>query len=98
MAGRCGWTLRTRAPRHGAAVGEGAAATTAGATGTAEAATETAGAATGVTQMGVYVGVFLAPLTTGWLIEHHGYRVMWSTVVVMIVIGSALALWVRDRF
>ena len=58
----------------------------------------TAGAATGVTQMGVYVGVFLAPLTTGWLIERYGYSVMWSTVVVMIVTGSMLALSVRNRF
>lgn len=57
-----------------------------------------AGAATGVTQMGVYVGVFLAPLITGWLIERHGYGMMWSMVVVMIVAGSALALSVRNRF
>ncbi len=58
----------------------------------------TAGAATGVTQMGVYIGVFLAPLVTGWLIEQYGYGTMWSVVVVMILIGSTLALWVRNRF
>ncbi|MDH3302509.1 MAG: MFS transporter [Acidimicrobiia bacterium] len=58
----------------------------------------TAGAATGVTQMGVYIGVFLAPLVTGWLIEQYGYGTMWSVVVVMILVGSTLALWVRNRF
>ena len=58
----------------------------------------TAGAATGVTQMGVYIGVFLAPLVTGQVIESYGYGVMWSMVVVMILIGSTLALWVRNRF
>lgn len=59
---------------------------------------ETAGAATGVTQMGVYIGVFLAPLVTGRLIESHGYGTMWSVVAGMILVGSALALWVRNRF
>lgn len=58
----------------------------------------TAGAATGLTQMGVYIGVFLAPLVTGRVIESYGYGVMWSMVVVMILIGSTLALWVRNRF
>ncbi len=57
-----------------------------------------AGAATGVTQMGVYVGVFLAPLVTGRVIERFGYPAMWSLVVVMILIGSTLALSVRNRF
>ena len=34
---------------------------------------EAAGAATGITQMGIYVGVFVGPLSTGWIIEHSGY-------------------------
>ncbi len=58
----------------------------------------TAGAATGFTQMGVYIGVFLAPLVTGWMIDGYGYATMWSLVVVMILIGSALTLSVRTRF
>ncbi len=57
-----------------------------------------AGAATGVTQMGVYIGVFIAPLLTGWIIERHGYAVMWLVVAGAIVAGSTLALSVRNRF
>ena len=57
-----------------------------------------AGAATGITQMGVYVGVFAAPLTTGWLIEGYGYPTMWLAVAAMIVVGSIFALSLRHRF
>ena len=59
---------------------------------------EAAGAATGVTQMGVYVGVFVAPLVTGWLIEHSGYQAMWLAVTASAVIGSALSIRIADRF
>ncbi len=57
-----------------------------------------AGSATGTTQMGVYVGVFSAPLITGWLIEVAGYTVMWLTVALSIVAGATLALAVAHRF
>lgn len=57
-----------------------------------------AGAATGVTQMGVYVGVFVAPLVTGWLIEHHGYQAMWPAVAVSAVIGAVISIRIADRF
>ncbi len=57
-----------------------------------------AGTATGITQMGVYVGVFAAPLVTGWLIEGFGYEIMWSVVTAMTLLGSVLALSMRNRF
>ncbi|MGI9606724.1 MAG: MFS transporter [Acidimicrobiales bacterium] len=57
-----------------------------------------AGAATGITQMGVYVGVFLAPLISGWVIETWGYPQMWLMVAVSMVVGSSLALLVADHF
>jgi cyanate permease len=59
---------------------------------------EAAGAVTGITQSGVYVGVFIAPLLTGWLIEAYGYTTMWFVVAASLTIGSALALSVRHRF
>ena len=59
---------------------------------------DAAGTATGVTQMGVYVGVFVAPLATGWLIEHHGYQVMWLVVAASAVIGSIVSIRIADKF
>ena len=59
---------------------------------------EAAGAATGVTQMGIYVGVFVAPLVTGWLIEHSGYPLMWLVVAASSVIGATLSIRIADRF
>ena len=57
-----------------------------------------AGTATGVTQMGVYVGVFVGPLVTGWLIEHSGYQTMWLAVAAVAVIGGTLSIRIADRF
>ena len=57
-----------------------------------------AGTATGVTQMGVYVGVFVGPLVTGWLIEHSGYPAMWLAVAVSSVAGAAVSIRIADRF
>ena len=57
-----------------------------------------AGAATGVTQMGVYVGVFTAPLVTGQLIDRSGYQLMWLVVAAAAVIGAAIALLIADDF
>jgi len=51
---------------------------------------DAAGAATGVTQTGVYVGVFCAPLATGALIEWQGYPLMWSVVAVTMVAGASV--------
>ena len=57
-----------------------------------------AGTATGVTQMGVYVGLFVAPLVTGWLIENSGYQAMWLVVAAAAVIGAVLSIRIADRF
>ncbi len=57
-----------------------------------------AGTATGVTQTGVYLGVFSAPVITGWLIDTAGYTVMWSVVAASALVGSAVALLVADEF
>lgn len=59
---------------------------------------EAAGAATGVTQVGIYVGVFVGPLLTGWLIEHSGYPLMWLAVAGSTVIGATISIRIADRF
>ncbi len=59
---------------------------------------QAAGAASGVTQTGVYVGVFLAPVLTGWMIDTVGYSVMWLVVAGFMVAGSVAALTVADDF
>ncbi len=59
---------------------------------------EAAGTATGVTQMGVYVGVFVAPLITGWLIEGFGYPAMWLVVAASTVAGGILSIRIANRF
>jgi MFS family permease len=57
-----------------------------------------AGAVTGVTQMGVYVGVFTAPLVTGQLISRSGYQLMWMVVAATAVVGSVIAIRIADEF
>lgn len=57
-----------------------------------------AAAATGVTQTGVYVGVFVAPLATGWMIETGGYPTMWSVVAASAVVGSLVLIRVSPEF
>ena len=59
---------------------------------------QAAGSATGITQMGVYVGVFVGPLVTGWLIEHSGYPAMWLAVAASSVAGAAVSIRIADRF
>ncbi len=59
---------------------------------------QAAGAATGVTQMGVYVGVFAGPLLTGWLIEYSGYQLMWLVVAASSVVGAVISIRIADRF
>ncbi len=57
-----------------------------------------AGSATGITQMGVYVGVFVAPLVTGWLIETAGYQLMWLSVAGAAIVGGIIAIRVAKQF
>lgn len=49
-----------------------------------------AATATGITQTGVYLGVFGGPLLSGLLIETAGYSVMWLCVAVVMLIGVAI--------
>ena len=57
-----------------------------------------AGAATGMTQMGVYVGVFSAPVITGQIIDASGYRMMWLVVAATGLAASLLSLAVARSF
>lgn len=57
-----------------------------------------AGAATGMTQMGVYVGVFSAPVITGQIIDRWGYQTMWLVVAGIAVCAATLAIAVSPSF
>ncbi len=59
---------------------------------------KTAGSSTGITQMGVYVGVFAAPLVTGEMIERFGYPTMWSVVGVVTIAGGLLTMRIAGDF
>jgi len=59
---------------------------------------DAAGSASGVTQMGIYLGVFAGPLTTGWMIDEHGFGAMWLLVGTCMLIGAALTFWIREEF
>lgn len=59
---------------------------------------DAAGAASGITQMGIYFGVFAGPLVTGWTIDEWGYSTMWVVVAVVMTVGAALTFWLRDEF
>ena len=59
---------------------------------------DAAGAASGVTQMGIYLGVFLGPLVTGWTIDEFGYSWMWAVVATCMAIGAAITYAVREEF
>lgn len=57
-----------------------------------------AAAASGVTQTGVYVGIVVAPLASGWLIENQGYPTMWLVTAACMLIGALITLRVADDF
>ena len=59
---------------------------------------KSAGAATGLTQMGVYIGVFSGPVVTGILIDQTSYEVMWLTVATIAVIGALGAMRLAPSF
>lgn len=59
---------------------------------------DAAGAASGVTQMGIYLGVFAGPLVTGWTIDEYGYGAMWTLVAVCMLIGAGLTYRIREEF
>lgn len=57
-----------------------------------------AGSATGITQAGVYLGVFAAPLTSGAIIESSGYPVMWLVTAVSMACGALILIVLAERF
>lgn len=59
---------------------------------------DAAGAASGVTQMGIYLGVFAGPLVTGWTIDEFGYSTMWAVVATCMAIGAAITFSIREEF
>ena len=48
--------------------------------------------------MGIYLGVFLGPLLTGWTIDEFGYSWMWAVVATCMAIGAAITYAVREEF
>jgi predicted MFS family arabinose efflux permease len=59
---------------------------------------DSAAAATGITQTGVYIGVFLGPLVTGWIIERSGYPTMWIVVAGVMVLGALITMTASRNF
>jgi predicted MFS family arabinose efflux permease len=57
-----------------------------------------AAAATGISQTGVYIGVFAAPLTTGLLIERAGYPTMWLVTAAAMAIGATVSIRIAHHF
>ena len=49
---------------------------------------DAAAAATGITQTGVYVGVFVGPLATGLLSDSFGFGIMWVVTALVMVTGA----------
>jgi len=50
-----------------------------------------AAAATGITQTGVYLGVFCAPLVSGWIIARWSYGAMWLFTALVTLLGAAVS-------
>lgn len=59
---------------------------------------EAAASASGVTQTGVYLGVFSGPLLSGFLIERFDYRAMWLVTAVVMLIGAAVTASASPAF
>ncbi len=54
-------------------------------------------AATGISQVGVFVGAALGPAVGGLIIDHWGYRALWSGGAATLLVGSVLAMYLRAR-
>lgn len=54
--------------------------------------------ATGITQTGVYVGVFTGPIVMGQVVERASYTVGWSLVATSMLIGAAIMFAVAPHF
>ena len=58
---------------------------------------EAAAAASGITQTGVYIGVFAGPLLSGILIEAVGYSSMWLVTAAVMVAGASISMAIAPR-
>lgn len=54
-------------------------------------------AATGISQVGVFTGAALGPALGGVIIDNGSYRLLWLFGATTLLIGSALAMYLRSR-
>jgi predicted MFS family arabinose efflux permease len=54
-------------------------------------------AATGISQVGVFVGAALGPALGGVIIDNFGYRLLWSFGGCTLLLGAAVAVYLRSR-
>jgi len=54
--------------------------------------------ATGITQTGVYIGVFSGPIVMGQVVERASYAVGWSLVAASMLIGATVMFAVAPKF
>lgn len=54
--------------------------------------------ATGITQTGVYIGVFTGPIVMGQVVERASYAAGWTLVAMSMLIGAAIMFAVAPKF
>lgn len=59
---------------------------------------QAASTATGITQTGVYIGVFSGPILFGLTVETAGYEAAWTLIGASMLIGSAIMWRLAPRF
>jgi len=57
-----------------------------------------ASTATGITQTGVYIGVFSGPVIMGLLVDRWGYGTGWMTIAVSMALGSIVMAMISPEF
>ena len=59
---------------------------------------DAAGHATGITQTGVYVGVFTGPILMGFIVDAWGYEVGWTLFACSMLVGATIMFRLAPRF
>lgn len=59
---------------------------------------DAASAATGITQTGVYVGVFTGPIVMGFIVDQWGYAPGWSLIASSMAVGTVIMFRLAPRF
>lgn len=59
---------------------------------------QAASTATGITQTGVYIGVFSGPVVMGLLVDRWGYGVGWATIAGSMALGSVVMAFISTEF